>query len=519
MNRWIATILLPATTLLPSVATATDRVGLSLRLENGSSSEVEIVGNAKRFVDELDIVAVATTNTDEGIDPIIESGDLSGLDWSGVELSDEEWRPDGSGTFTRQRFYRGAAWMEAPSLVFVFQLDDDGHYLPELPLIVFAGSDDFWSLLDGGFIRRFSARQVTTGCAAVGDCSTATTFVAQGLAQLRHAQFPAIGAHKINKKTESLQVLWTADPLNLREVPIDFVKQQDADFAYGFDVDFDVATPPANGQYYVPGESITFHLSFTDGAGNDLAEAGMLPTYADFVDGGTDGGLRYFDVFLNPTLYYALKHREANLLLAMGGPTDALQVTDNTVPLADFFLPQTQSAFADEQGFTGVVTSVPSFAVIFGGLLIDPNIWNAPVADEVVLTVPSDAMPGTYVVTLKARRDWAGEARNTGAVHRIQVGTTTETEWEPTTQGCQSCHSGEAALSKVLHGIGDRESCLSGCHVSLENEPDNALDYRVHFVHTRSDRYPADPDDCTVCHVDEPEGIPRGYPGFVFPFD
>jgi hypothetical protein len=504
---------------VPTVAHAAHSTGLSIHFEDGESETVSIIGNDRRFVDELDILALEATATDQGIDPIIEQGDLSTLDWSGVERAEEEWRPDGQGTFTRQRFYRGAAWMENPSTFIVVQVDENGEVLPILPFVVWTGSDDFWSLLDGGFIRRFNARQITTGCAAVGDCSTATGYQAQGLVQLRQAQLPDLNARRFHARTASLQVWWSADPFRFREVPIERVHPDAVDLGYGFAADFEIATPPGNGEYYMPGEAITFRLRFTDGDGNPLDENGALPTYADFLDGGTESGLRYFDTFLNPTLYYALKHRESNLLLQMGGPTDGFAVTDNTVPLADFFLPQIQSAFADEQGFSAVVTGVPPLSVILGGLLIDPAIWDTPVSNEATLTVPDDALPGTYTVTLKARRHFAGEAVNAASVQRIQVGTNDVTTWEPTTGGCNNCHFGPTALENILHGLGDRETCLSGCHVAIENEPDNTLDYRIHFVHTRSDRYPADPDDCMVCHVEEPEGEPRGYPGFVFPFD
>src|SRR5690349_10154684 len=120
MDRWI-TIAATALCLVPSGALASDRIGLSLRIDNGEAPQLEIQGNAKRYVQELDITASAATPNDEGIDPLIDDGDFADLDWSGVEAADEEWRPDGAGGFTRQVFYRNAAWMEQPGIVLIFQ--------------------------------------------------------------------------------------------------------------------------------------------------------------------------------------------------------------------------------------------------------------------------------------------------------------------------------------------------------------------------------------------------------------
>lgn len=493
-------------------------VGLSLYITDGVPAPLVLVGPDRRFLDELDLVASVATATDEGIAPVTTSGDLAGLDWSGVTLADEEWRPEADGTFTRQRFYRGAAWMEQPSFFVLFQLDAAGAYLPAAPLAIYAGIDDLWTDLDGAFVRRFVARQVTRGCAAVGDCSTSTEHLAEALVQLRQAQHPGLDARRISPQAAALRLLWTAEPGRAREIPVRRLEREDVDHAYGFELELEVVTPPANGRYYVPGEAITFRMHLRDGDGNDLFEGGALPTYADFLDGGTDSGLRYFDLNLATTLYYALKHREGNLLVAMGGPADRLRVTDYTIPLADVLLPQAQTAFAAEHGFSAVVTGVPPLSVVFGGAS-SPPLWDTPVSNEVVLTVPLDAQPGTYVVATKARRDFAGEAINAGAVARIQVGTTDATAWIPTTGGCAACHEGPTALGDVLHGLGDRASCLAGCHVSIEIEPDAALDYRVHFIHTRSDRYAADPADCLVCHLAAPAGPARGYPGVVFPFE
>jgi hypothetical protein len=509
---------LAAMALAPSTALAWggETTSLGVFFRNGGSSTVDIVGGGRRYIDEVDIVASATTTTDEGIQPVIDGGDLSGLDWEGVEMVEEDWRPDPFGTFTRQRFYRGAAWMETKSVFVVFQADDDG-LVPAVPFVINVGRDDRWQFTDDGFIRRFDARQIASGCVAIGDCSTATSFTAEGLAQYRGTLHPLFNSRVLHPDATRLLVVWTADPGNVREVELARIDEEVSPFAYGFEPEIEEISTPDNGQYYNPGDAVTFAIRFRDGDGNVIAGDGDMPTYAEYLFGLDETGLRYFDINIQTTLYYALKHRESNIILAMTGPTDALRVPQTVVPTASFFSPaQTQVMSVANDGYTGLAYLIPNFGVIFGGLS-DPAVWDTPIPDEYTFTIPGDAEPGTYVVAIKARRDFAGEPLNRGAVARVQVGSATETEWEPTTGNCNTCHQGEAAVGSNLHGISDRETCF-GCHAALDIEPDARLDYRAHFIHSRSERFDADPWDCSTCHFDEPEGDPIGFPGFVFPF-
>src|SRR5262249_54730181 len=155
---------------------------------------------------------------------------------------------------------------------------------------------------------------------------------------------------------------------------------------------------------------------------------------------------------------YALKKREGNLLVALSGPTDRLRVPRGTVQPGDFFAPQATAASVPVDGFSAVVGGVPPLPVTFGGLG-DPAIWATPVGDVVTLTIPADALPGTYVVAVKARRDFGGEALNHARTLSLQVGTATPTTFAPTTGPCTSCHQGPSALGNILHGVDDRRAC------------------------------------------------------------
>jgi hypothetical protein len=127
--------------------------------------------------------------------------------------------------------------------------------------------------------------------------------------------------------------------------------------------------------------------------------------------------------------------------------------------------------------------------------------------------LPADSQPGTYIAVFKARRDYGGEALNRVAEIEFQVG---QSEASPpthfTTGHCEDCHTGRSDFGSILHGVSDRRACF-GCHPTLGFEPDHALDCRVHTIHTRSHRFPANPYECSTCHLEQPTGVPRCFPG------
>lgn len=170
-------------------------VGLSLLFQNSAIAPVTLVGGAPRYLQEIDLVATVPTPEDQGIQPLLTNSELASLDWSGVKMVEEDWRPAGDGTFIRQRFYRGARWMERPSLFRVTPTNDAGQAVGQ-PLIARAGKDDRLGSQDDNFVRRFTARQSAFGCPAQRDC-TGATFVAQGLVQLRDSLSAAQNARTI----------------------------------------------------------------------------------------------------------------------------------------------------------------------------------------------------------------------------------------------------------------------------------------------------------------------------------
>src|SRR4029453_5106404 len=105
--------------------------------------------------------------------------------------------------------------------------------------------------------------------------------------------------------------------------------------------------------YFAPGDTVHLRVTFRDGQGNRLHPLGSLPTYGEFVRGEIASGLRYYDGFrLFPTTYYALKHRESNLLLTPSGPTDRLKTPTQPVQVTEFFVPQATIATPAADGYS-----------------------------------------------------------------------------------------------------------------------------------------------------------------------
>jgi hypothetical protein len=480
-------------------------VGLSLSFVNGASPPLRVIGQTPRFLQELDVVESRPSGTDRGIQPLLEAGPLAALDWSGVSEVEELWIPAQDGSLTRERYYRNARWMERPSKFKVVALDGQGNEIGA-PIFATAGRDDEWKKNDDGLVRRFVARQLAVGCASVGDCSSAT-FVAQALVQWRDNLHPE-ETLTIPDCARSLRLTWTALPGHHYDAPLEPAETNEPALAYGFDVSLERVGAPANGAYYLPGESVSFRVVFRDGEGNRLHAPGELPTYAEFFSGQVESGLRYLDPAVQTRLYYSLKHRESNLFTVLSGPTDKLTTPTTVVDPGLFFAPQVPFASVGVDGYTAVGQTIPPAGVIFGGFA-DPGLWSLPVSDVVTFTIPGDAEPGTYLAAIKARRDYAGEALNRGAVTEIQVGQSAPSSFVPKTT-CTSCHSTErTSLNTVLHGLGDQRACF-GCHSSLGIELDNAIDIRVHTIHDRSDRFPADIHDCSTCHLSPPSEPARG---------
>jgi hypothetical protein len=66
-------------------------VGLSLFFRDGAAQPITLVGDAPRYLQEIDIIATVATQGDQGIEPLIENSEFASLDWPGARTT-RQWR-------------------------------------------------------------------------------------------------------------------------------------------------------------------------------------------------------------------------------------------------------------------------------------------------------------------------------------------------------------------------------------------------------------------------------------------
>jgi hypothetical protein len=485
--------------------TPTAAVGLALEIENGVGVPLRVRAGQEFFVNQIDLRTVLDAGVDEGVAGLAQSGDFADLDWSGVALAEQELvgLPNGDGTFVRRRFYRDARWMEQTSVLHVTPVDAAGRPTAP-PVVVHAGSDDHRLPSDGMFVRRLRAIQWTRDCASPEDCSGAHVFEEEALVELRHARDTAAAQRtfSIGPAVAAIEVRWSRKPGTVYTIPVEQIAAPS--FAYGFAIGLAAVTPPQPDGTYAAGSDVTFELTLRDGAGNRLHPQGSLPTYAEVVFGPEDSGIQYYRAFFDPTTtYYRRKHRERMLMAQIIGPAQSIQPLRSIAELEDFLGPNDTQVVAlpARDGVFSEFQLFPPANDLFGGAF-DPDHagWFAPVSDRFTFHLPADAEPGTYLVTTKGRRTYLGEDVAATTTVEIQVGTPAHTQATLATGSCNTCHRDGGELGTVLHANANRAAC-NGCHVPLGFELEGPIFVRLHFIHSRSNRFDAPLDGCSTCHL------------------
>jgi hypothetical protein len=495
-----------ATVSSPGATTVDTPIGIALDVEDGVAIPLRIRSRQRFYIQQIDLRAHVDRGVEEGVAGLARAGDFAALDWSGARRVDESFVSvaNADGTFTRRRLFREARWMNERTRFVIEQLDAAGRRLGP-PLVVDTGREFQRSPDDSFFVRRLRAIQWTNDCASRSDCSHATSFLEEALVELRYASGPDPSA-VLDAATARLRVTWTANHDHAYTIPVEQVASPTWD--YGFVIDLAVATPPGPGGVYTPGQTLQVKFTLRDGAGKPLHPPGVLPTFLDYLGGQDPPGIDYWNVNEKVMTYYRRKHKEKQMVIALEGPLQATGPVRNALDFVGGIMTSRDGAVTtatpELNGFFGEAAAVPAWSTLIGLAPAD-----SPVGDTTRFTLPANALPGTYKITMKARRSYLGQELAVAKVIELQVGTAVRTPAHLGTGTCRDCHQGGADLTRIGHGLSadERDTCTT-CHVPLPFEPEGPLYVRTHFVHSRTDRLNAPLTRCAGCHVDR-AGIQR----------
>lgn len=249
---------------------------------------------------------------------------------------------------------------------------------------------------------------------------------------------------------------------------------------YGLSVKL-AASPPQNGSFYQPGEELTVSVELFDRSGQRLHPAGSLPTYADFM-AGRSAGISYFKSDGLPAGFGFFKEHRINLAqLGLVGP----------------YQRATQGYPGEAAtGLLAVIESIPSNSKVITPGATDPSKWATPIASSVKLKVPDSAEAGTYAVVGKWARSWLGERVYRMETLSVQVGSAERTDFPRTVGNCDLCHTRDAALTRMRHGLAESQLCVA-CHARASN----TVPELVHRIHFFSMQYPERKASCAACHI------------------
>ncbi|WP_146653237.1 cytochrome C [Labilithrix luteola] len=485
----------PTTTATP--------IGLALEYKNGVGLPLKVRAGQTFYLEQIDLSTSVFSKVDEGLAGLKREGDFKNADWNKLQLEESDFQQltDSEGRLTRSRFYRNAKWMTQPSTFIIEQVDDRGIPL-SAPIVADAGKDGKRKTGDHFWVRRFRGIQWTRGCASRTDCSGAYEHEQEANIELRNSMDQK-STFTLHPRATKLRMRWTQNATQVYETPIEQIANPP--FDYGFSIDVETLTPPGPGGYYDAGQSVSFRFTLKDGSGNRLHPQGSIPSYNDVIFGPNEAGIQYYRAFFDNTwVFWRRKHRERTLIAHLMGPEQNIQPMRSVIPLDELLGQDVQNVgVLERDGVFDQWKVFPTTDGVFGGAF-DPNHagWDVPGSDVYTFKLPANAPAGTYRMTMKGRRTYYGEDIAYTRRVDIQVGSTTKTTATLTTGGCQNCHTGGGAFAEVLHRNPDRATCV-GCHAPLAVEHDAPIHSRVHFIHSRSNRFDGDVQKCTTCHLNE----------------
>jgi hypothetical protein len=424
------------------------------------------------------------------------------LDWSGLAASREEWRLMSDDTYRRETYFENAAWMTSDDDTFLLEvLDADGNvraeqtykrtdFLAENP--VTGRTRVSWAVLGVGRplfpgdpelhpVARFGPPVFHTGV---------KVSLANSTNPFKSFAMPSLTGEG------AIRVTWSLMKDAPFYFPVNFVPEAertatcyrlDADglatderVPCGFGLEQSVRmSPPSNGRFFQPGDTVDFMVSLKDGDGHGLHSRDLMPSFNEYL-GDASNGLGYFNegMLLN---FRDTSSSESGFKVV--GPLQDLQVVNGTYELPYFAFPQlSEPKYYVEPGVN----------VIPGGTATQPPTRYA-------VKLPEGAKAGTYAVILKGHRSFMGERLNRLDPFFFQVGQAEPTTYPGRVGNCQLCHNGVNSLSNMHHGVSvDHVELCKTCHFDMSV---GHISDMIHSLHAGSRKFAQNKGDCTLCHL------------------
>ncbi|HLL54996.1 MAG TPA: hypothetical protein VK447_15685 [Myxococcaceae bacterium] len=434
---------------------------------------------------------------------IRKSSRFKDLDWNGLSVTREEWRPESPPAWKRETFYANANWMLRKDATFKLEvLDSAGtvratitydhkDLLAENP---YSGRGRVSWTLDYFLPPEFPGDPTPHPAEGFGTVNQTTVKVAYSTSTnpFKTFKMPDVAGDGL------IRVTWSLLPNQPFLFPVKFVSAQEAAAPTCYKIGADgLATnervscgfgliqqlklnAPKNGKFFVPGEKVDLLVSLRDGNNNGLHPRDFLPSVNDFRNGNSNG-LLIFNEFMLVTL----KEQSASESgFAVAGPLHKMRLAPRFI--TDYFRYPTHGEPHYYPEAPGLVDVLPGAA-------------DAPTPARYTVPLPQDIEPGTYVIYLKGHRYFMGERLNRMDGFFFQVGQEERTNYPNRVGNCQICHNGVVSLTNVMHGLSVDH--VEGCKTCHNEQVFGHIGELTHKIHFSSQKYPLAKNDCSICHL------------------
>ncbi|HZH02907.1 MAG TPA: hypothetical protein VEY30_03920, partial [Myxococcaceae bacterium] len=419
------------------------------------------------------------------------------LDWSGVTIGRDDWRPQTATTFQRETYYENAAWMTSrDDTLRLDVLDAEG--------TVRASADynrrDFLAENSYSGRTRVSWTVYNLGRPLFpGDPEPHTDQGPASFASIVKVSF-ANSTNPFNAFTMPdisgegvIRVTWSQMPNEPFLFPVTFQNEEAEPSCFklgadGLATEEQVAcdsglthavkiNPPQNGNFFQPGDTLDFVVSLRDGSGNGLHPRDLLPSYNDALFDASNG-LLHFNSYMIGT-YRDTSSSESGWKVA--GPLQDFRLIEDTYVVPYFEFPGLEAHYY-----------VPP-----GG--ITPGLADTRPPTRYTVRIPENAAPGTYAIYLKSHRAYLGERLNRLDPFFFQVGREAPSTYPNRVGNCQICHNGVNSLDNAFHGLSVDH--VEGCKTCHQDQTVGQISDVVHRLHVSSPKYSGKKGDCTLCHL------------------